>query len=148
MGVKTIACCTDFSDNADKAVAAAGDLAHRFDANLFIVHVLPPVVNPILTEAEWIPPEEAPRETLLMQIQQRLQERYEARMPKGLTPQFMVRDGHVSTEILAFLEEQAVDLVVLGSYGLSGMGLVLFGSVTKRVSQKAPCSVMIVRESE
>ena len=38
-----------------------------------------------------------------------------------------------------------MDLVVLGSYGLTGMGLVIFGSVAKRVARKAPCSVMIAR---
>lgn len=148
MDIKTMACCTDFSEHADRAVTAACDLARRYGATLMIVHVLPPVVNPILTEAEWIPPEETPRETLLMQVQERMQERYGEAASKGITSQFVVLDGHVSTEILAFLEERSVDLVVMGSYGLSGMGLVLFGSVTKRVSQKAPCSVMIVRASD
>jgi len=146
MNIQTIACCTDFSENADKAVAASWDLARRFDATLYILHVLPPEVNPVLTEAEWIPPEEAPRETILMQIEERMQTRYGDGASQGAAPpQYVVLDGHVSTEILAFLEERHIDLVVLGSYGLSGMGLVLFGSVTKRVSQKATCSVMIVR---
>ena len=148
MKMETIVCCTDFSDNADKAVSAACDLARRYGAALLIVHVLPPVVNPVLTEAEWIPPEETPRETLLMQIQERMQERYGEEASQGLKAQYVVLDGHVSTEILAFLEDRKVDLVVMGSYGLSGMGLVLFGSVTKRVSQKAPCSVMIVRATD
>ncbi|MGD9329798.1 MAG: universal stress protein [Desulfobacterales bacterium] len=146
MNVQSVACCTDFSDNADRAVAAAYDLARRFEASLFILHVLPPLVNPILTEAEWIPPETAPRETILTQIEERLQERYAPDASQGVTPHYLVLEGHVSTTILAFLEEQRIDLVVLGSYGLSGMGLVLFGSVSKRVSQKAGCSVMIVRE--
>jgi universal stress protein A len=37
---------------------------------------------------------------------------------------------------------------VVGAFGLSGMGLVLFGSVAKRISHKAPCSVMIVRRKK
>ena len=148
MSIRTIACCTDFSDNADKAVAAATDLARRFDAALYVVHVLPPVVNPVLTEAEWIPPEETPRETVLTQIRERMQNRYGQMPTSGAAPEFIVLDGHVSTQILAFLEDRGIDLVVLGSYGLSGMGLVLFGSVTKRVSQKAGCSVMIVRKGD
>jgi len=148
MNIQTIACCTDFSDNADKAVAASFDLARRLDAALFILHVLPPVVNPVLTEAEWMPPEDMPRDTMLMQIKERMQDRYGDSDTQGVAPQYVVLDGHVSTEILAFLEERRIDLVVLGSYGLSGMGLVLFGSVTKRVSQKAACSVIIVREPQ
>jgi len=148
MNIRTIACCTDFSDNADKAVAASWDLARRFDAALYILHVLPPVVNPVLVEAEWIPPEAAPRETILMQIQERMQERYGDDASQGAAPEYVVLDGHVSTEILTFLDDRHIDLVVLGSYGLSGMGLVLFGSVTKRVSQNATCSVMVVRASQ
>ncbi|MBW1827345.1 MAG: universal stress protein, partial [Deltaproteobacteria bacterium] len=58
----------------------------------------------------------------------------------------VVLDGHVSTEILSYLEENQTDVVVMGSYGLSGMGLVVFGSVAKRITHKAPCSVMIVRK--
>lgn len=146
MDIRTIACGTDFSEHADRAVAAATDLARRYDASLYVIHVLPPVVNPVLTEAEWIPPEEVPRDTVLTQIRERMQDRYGLTPSEGVTPEFVVLDGHVSTEILKFLEEHGVDLAVMGSYGLSGMGLVLFGSVTKRVSQKATCSVLIVRD--
>jgi universal stress protein A len=146
MDIRTIACGTDFSEHADRAVAAATDLARRYDASLYVIHVLPPVVNPVLTEAEWIPPEEVPRDTVLTQIRERMQDRYGLAPSEGVTPEFVVLDGHVSTEILKFLEERGVDLAVMGSYGLSGMGLVLFGSVTKRVSQKATCSVLIVRD--
>jgi universal stress protein A len=42
--------------------------------------------------------------------------------------------------------DEKIDIVVLGAYGLSGVELVLFGSVAKRISHKAPCTVMIVRE--
>ena len=146
MSIRTIACCTDFSENADKAVAAATDLARHYGAALHVVHVLPPVVNPVLTEAEWIPPEEVPRETVLTKIRERMQDRYGRDSSEGVAIEFVVLDGHVSTEILTFLDEHGIDLAVMGSYGLSGMGLVLFGSVTKRVSQKANCSVMIVRD--
>ena len=36
-------------------------------------------------------------------------------------------------------------VIVMGAFGLSGMGLVIFGSVAKRIVHRAPCSVMIVR---
>jgi universal stress protein A len=65
---------------------------------------------------------------------------------KGLVDyRLIVLDGHVSTELINFLDDNPIDIVVLGAYGLSGMGLVIFGSVAKRVAHKAPCSVMIVR---
>ena len=75
-----------------------------------------------------------------------MQEVYGNRIPDGIDAELVVRDGHVSTEIIRFIEETDADLAVVGAFGLSGMGLVLFGSVAKRIAHKAPCSVMIVRQ--
>ena len=75
-----------------------------------------------------------------------MEQNYGSRIGKRINYRLAVLDGHASTEILQYLAAQRVDLVVLGSYGLSGMGLVLFGSVAKRVAHKAPCSVLIVRQ--
>lgn len=144
MSIKRIACCTDFSENAEAAFEVAADLAKRYEATLYVVHVLPPVINPLMTDAEWVMPE-THQESVTVSLEQRMQERYGSRIDPTLASELLVLHGHVSTEILRFLQENGMDLVVLGSYGLSGMGLVFFGSVAKRVSQRAPCSVLIVR---
>ena len=144
MAIHAIACCTDFSDNAHLAVDAAIDLAARYQAKLFIVHVLPPLINPLMMNSGWVPPE-TPREAVILKIEEEMQKRYGARVPHEVDYELVVRDGHVSSEILEFIRAQKVELAVTGAYGLSGMGLVLFGSVAKRVAQKAGCSVMIVR---
>lgn len=145
MAIRTIACCTDFSDNAHRAVTEAIEMAARCIAKLYIVHVLPPLVNPVLLDSGWIPPE-MPRDAVILKIEEQMQQRYGAQVPHEVDYELVVLDGHVSSEILEFIRIQAVDLVVTGAYGLSGMGLVLFGSVAKRVAQKAVCSVMIVRD--
>jgi universal stress protein A len=77
-----------------------------------------------------------------------MQQEYGSRMGEKINYQLVVLDGHISTEILKFLDEHQIDLVLVGSYGLSGMGLVFFGSVAKRIANKAPCSVVIVRQRE
>jgi universal stress protein A len=89
-----------------------------------------------------------PRDSVILKIEEQMQNRYGAQMPHEVDYELVVRDGHVSTEILEFVRTQSVDLVITGAYGLSGMGLVLFGSVAKRVAQKAACSVLIVRAVE
>ncbi len=147
MAVNQIVCCTDFSDHAEVAFQTALDLAQRYDAKLFVVHVLPPVVNPMLTEADLMLPEH-PDENLVVSLNERMQEVYGNRIPEAVDSELVVRDGHVSTEIIRFIEETDADLAVVGAFGLSGMGLVLFGSVAKRISHKATCSVMIVRSKQ
>jgi universal stress protein A len=147
MTIKRIACCVDFSENADFALQRAMELAEKFQARLYVIHVLPPAVNPLETEAEWVIPEE-PKKSLILKIEEKMAQAYGSKISKEIDSELLVLDGHVSSEIIRFLEEKKIDLVVLGSYGASGMGLVLFGSVANRVAHKAPCSVMIVRSKD
>ncbi len=144
MSIKKIACFTDFSENSYKSFQAALELSEKYNAKLYIVHVLPPVVNPLLTDTE-IMVSVSSEKSLFLNIEERMQNEYGGRIKSTIDYELVVRDGHVSSEILNFLEEQDIDLAVMGSYGLTGMGLVVFGSVAKRISHKAPCSVMIVR---
>jgi universal stress protein A len=147
MPIQKIACCTDFSDNAEAAFAAALEMAAKYGAKLYVIHVLPPMVNPLLSDAEYVL--DYPSETsMLPKLQARLEQEFGNRIGKSLDSELVVLSGHVSSEILRYLEEKEIDLVVLGAFGFSGMGLVLFGSVAKRVAQKALCSVMIVRMRE
>lgn len=144
MAVNQIVCCTDFSENAETAFQTALDLAGRYQAKLYVLHVMPPVVNPMLTDTELMLPEHID-ENLVVSLNERMQEAYGSRIPETMDHELVVRDGHVSTELIRFIEETDADLAVVGAFGLSGMGLVLFGSIAKRLAHKAPCSVMIVR---
>lgn len=145
MTIKQIVCCTDFSKNSEMAFKQALDLATQYQAKLYVVHVMPPVINPMMTEAALA---EAPiliDENLVLSLNDRMREVYGQRIPAHLESELLVRDGHVSTEIIHFAEEVDADLVVVGAFGFSGMGLVLFGSVAKRIAHRCHCSVMIVR---
>jgi universal stress protein A len=144
MPIQRIACCIDFSPNADAAFDMALELAAKFGAQLWLLHVLPPAINPMLTDTAW-DVSQASTAALLPQLETRMVDTYGKRVPPTISHEIVVLDGHVSTEILAYLNAHPVDLVVMGSYGFTGMGLVVFGSVAKRVSHKAPCSVMVVR---
>jgi universal stress protein A len=144
MSIKKIACCVDFSENAKAAFETALELAENFQAKLYILHVLPPVFNPVLPDSEYVFPEQ-PKDALIIKVEERIQQEYGSLVGQEVDSRTVVLDGHISSEIIRFLGDEDIDLVVLGSYGASGMGLVLFGSVANRVSHKAPCSVMIVR---
>ncbi len=56
-----------------------------------------------------------------------------------------IASGHEAPEILKTARQQKVDLVLMGSKGLTGLRRLLMGSVAKSVSQHAPCSVLVVR---
>jgi nucleotide-binding universal stress UspA family protein len=53
--------------------------------------------------------------------------------------------GHVSDTIIEFARKEKVDLIVIGNVGRSGVSkLRTLGSVSRSVSERAPCPVMIV----
>ena len=145
MSIRQIACCTDFSKNSEAAFEAAVDLATKYEAKLTILHVLPPVINPVLMDTELILTSET-NKSLLLKLEERMTQEYGDRIDRTIKYEMLVLEGHISSEIINYLEENPIDLVVMGAYGFSGMGLVIFGSVAKRVSHRAPCSVMIVRK--
>ena len=144
MSMKKIACCTDFSENAEAAFVTALEMAKKYGAKLIVIHVLPVAANPVLAEAEWVFPVES-KKSMISELEDRLGNEYGSRISDSVDSELVVLDGHVSSQIITYLEENSVDLVVTGSYGLSGVGLVVFGSVAKRLAHRAPCSVLIVR---
>jgi len=51
-------------------------------------------------------------------------------------------------EIIKFADKEKIDLIIMGTYGRSGLDRFIFGSVAERVVRKAPCPVMTVRIPE
>lgn len=147
MDIKKIACCVDFSNNALAAFKTALKMSGKFGAELYLVHVVPLLIHPYVADTEWIMPD-MPLESIVSSVRERMEQMYVSGLEENTPCEIVVLEGHVSSRILDFLVEKEIDLVITGAYGSSGMGLVIFGSVAKRIAHKAPCSVMIVREKE
>lgn len=145
MTIKKILCCVDFSSNADKAFKTSVDLAEKYGAVLHLIHVVPPVINPLVTDIDIAIPVESSK-AIVKKLEDQMFEYYGRKISNTTNYAIIVKDGHVASEILHYIVDENIDLVILGAYGLSGVELVLFGSVSKRIVHKAPCSVMIVRE--
>lgn len=63
----------------------------------------------------------------------------------GVVVKTRVEVGHPPDRILAVAEEEDVDLIVISNIGLSGFSkLMAVGSVSRTVSEKAKCPVLIV----
>ncbi|MFH1059383.1 MAG: universal stress protein [Pseudomonadota bacterium] len=135
--------CSDFSPHADRALTQAIELAQAGGGRLTVLHVIAPGL-PL------IPGEPPPRrgelsdEEIARKLDAYLRQVYGPRLA-GVKWRAALRRGHPSEEILAHLKQAQADLVVMGSQGLSGMGLVVLGSVAERVSRRAPCTCLVVR---
>jgi universal stress protein A len=48
-------------------------------------------------------------------------------------------------EILKFVKENNIDLIVIGTHGRTGIDRVIFGSTAQRVVRHSPCPVLTVK---
>ena len=109
MRIKKIACCTDFSKNAELAFEAAVEMAEKYNAELDLLHILPPVINPMMSDNEWIIPDDS-QNSLFTQLKTRMEQVYGGRIDKVIKHKLIVLSGHVSTEILKYLKEKQIDI--------------------------------------
>ncbi|WP_323675885.1 universal stress protein [Halorubellus sp. PRR65] len=71
----------------------------------------------------------------------------EAATDRGLTLTTAIRRGLPEEEILAYVEETEIDLLVMGTHGRRGIERYILGSTTERVLRKSPVPVLTVREN-
>jgi nucleotide-binding universal stress UspA family protein len=132
---------TDGSDVASAAADAAIALAGRFDARLDVVHVL---------ELGELPPgvEEAGTDELARAGERATTEVVERATEAGVEATgTIVEDGvPVHRALLDYAEEHDVDCIVMGTYGRTGLGRVVLGSVTERTLRESPVPVLTVHD--
>ena len=138
-----ILCALDFSPLAAAAFRAALELAREEGARLSLVHVYVPG-TPLLPGERPAAAKGLSDRELVQRLRAYMERQYLAQAGE-VDCRLVLRRGHPSVEILAQLEAHPADLVVLGSQGLSGMGLVILGSVAERVVRRAPCDCLVVR---
>ncbi|MGH8474759.1 MAG: universal stress protein [Methylococcales bacterium] len=132
----------DFTAHGDRVARRAADLARLYEAELSICHAVDslPIVESVYGPI--IPYEGDLTTELVSAAEKRL-----ATIAKiyGITEhrQWVVI-GSPKSEILVLAEENQVDLIVVGSHGRHGLGLLL-GSTAGSILHHAKCDVMAVR---
>jgi nucleotide-binding universal stress UspA family protein len=132
-------CPIDFSDSSRGALRYAVAIARHFGATLTVLTVL----DPILSEAAdlEVGPGYLPDDTAL-EVDRFYRETF-VEPPKGVEMAVEVAMGKAATEILRVAREQASDILVISSHGLTGFRKMFFGSTTERVLRESPVPVLI-----
>jgi nucleotide-binding universal stress UspA family protein len=134
---------TDGSERAERAVAAAADIAKSRDARLLIVAAFRD------EDAHWegIQSSRAvskgnlrdAAENVLTRSARHAQESGVAEVEWEAHP------GHPADVLLDVAKDRNVDVIVIGNKGMGGTRRFFLGGVADKVSHHAPCSVMIVK---
>jgi nucleotide-binding universal stress UspA family protein len=130
---------TDGSDGIGRVVEHAIHLARVEGATLHVLHVVDTSVVPLDAHSRSVYDE---LETAGRDSVEEIRDRA---LDAGIHSVDAVRRGTPSREILDYVGENEVDLVVMGTHGRTGLQRTLLGSVTEHVVRLAAVPVLTVR---
>jgi nucleotide-binding universal stress UspA family protein len=146
VNIKKILVPVDFSVQSERAIVYAGSLARMVNAKVLVLHV---VEWPAYwVETSFFPPGFRSKDPF-MDWNQTLRERVETEV-QGLNNNGINAEGHVLTgepfkEIVKFVQENKVDMVVMGTHGRKGFAHAFMGSTAERVIERVSCPVITVK---
>ena len=139
-----IVVAVDFSSHATLALEEAVDIAHKYQARLTVVYVIPQVIF----HPDWATDMEDTIDIsdITEEAQKALTSMVAPYRQKGLMITERVVSGGPYIEIVRLARELGADLIVVGAHGTAHGRPALIGSVAENVMRSAPCSVLTVRE--
>ena len=146
MAFKRILCPLDFSPSSEHAFALAMQLARESGGTLILAHVWEP--SPWIMGEYSISPEvmqdlvdnaEAELKKWCNRAKDLAVKDVQARFFNGVPWDCIVREAEKDT---------AIDIIVMGTHGRTGLKHVLLGSVAEKTLRHAPCPVLVVRGRE
>ena len=164
MNVTKILVPIDYSSQSDRALEWGASLAEKYGARLLLLHVigqasenlsergadrtdtlLPFALdNPSLYRAPGAHGEVMSVDLLEM-AQNDLKDLAIAKLNERLSVSPTVGVGEPAEEIVRLAQHEAVDLIVMGTHGRTGLHHVLLGSVAETVMRTALCPVFTVK---
>jgi len=151
--IKSILVATDASAASNRALKMAAQFAAQHDADLLIVHVIRDMQLPF--EIKEIPELEShqfesfnnAREEIMRKIAETVLRaaREKAEKAGANKVQTAIGTGDPATSILSFAKRRKMDMIVIGTRGLGKLKGKILGSVSRKVSNNAETSCLIVR---
>ena len=140
--VRRILFPTDFSDPAHSAQQYAKLLAEQFGAELHLLHVVSELTMP-LADSLWSMTD-AEQQLRIQHANRRLTEEVGAQWSKEHRTICVVKVGNTVEQIVKYANECAIDLIVIGTHGMTGLSRLLLGSVAEKLVRLATCPVLTV----
>jgi nucleotide-binding universal stress UspA family protein len=140
VSISKIMVTTDFSEISDRALDYAIALARRYDARIYLAHVITPdpfqFAEPQLAQATYEKVRQAAEEGITdILISGKL---------RGVPHEVLLEEGNVWPCLETLIVKNEIDLVVVGTHGHGKVQKLLIGSVAEEIFRKADCAVLTV----
>ncbi len=137
----------DFSEVTDIVISEAIREAKAFDAEVELINVLQYIPEVVLYDNSmpYVPMEE--NHELLEDQHLKLLKKSERRIKdEGIVCSSLLREGVPAPEIITYIKESEIDRVIVGSHGHGALYHLVLGSVSEKIIDKTPCTVVVVKK--
>lgn len=139
VALKTILFGTDFSSCSDAALSYARTIARRYGATLEVAHVMPTRAAMLVLSPEFGMEAALHEDERVQGYVEHLESQLTTIPHHVLTPR-----GRVADELARIIEEQNIDLLVLGTHGRTGVRRLVIGSIAEETFRRVRCPVLSV----
>ena len=147
--IKKILVPVDFTETSEAATSKAIELATLLSAELYLIHVIEdslyygapfnivpegqPAISPSLQEIEGVVKEK------MDSVRNEINNKY------GIMAHTNITSGRVDTEIIDYAKSEHINLIVMGTHGISGFSEVFVGSNAQRVVTLSEIPVLTIQ---
>jgi nucleotide-binding universal stress UspA family protein len=142
LSVKNVLFATDFSATSEAALPYATAICRHFGSTLHIAHVLSDASILMMTGGVDYVSMSTIYEDAHTEAREKL-EQISGRL-EAIPHRNYVRHGQVWENLAGIVEDEKIDLIVLGTHGRTGLGKLLLGSVAEDILRHSPCPVLTV----
>jgi len=129
----------DGSENSKKALLQACDIAKNYQSNLILVYVVDkPLSLNLLDRKEYLKILRNFGEKVLINGKQ-------SANLEGIDATTVMKEGNITTEIVKLAKNKKCNLIIVGSKGLGKTARFFLGSISNKLANNSPCSILIVK---
>lgn len=134
--INNILLLTDFSPVSTAAFHYALSVARRFEAKVYVAHVVePPLVAP-------------PSAAFYEAAREEAEKRFDALLNEGelndVLHEFVLSEGPLARVVEKLVREKRIDLIVVGTHGRKGFRKMILGSIAEEIYRKTACPVLAI----
>lgn len=129
----------DGSKYSEKALLHACDMAKNYQSHLILVYVVEKSIPVNLLDRKGY------LEILRKFGNKILIEAKKTTALQGVDSKIIMKEGNIANEIVKLAKKEQCNLIIVGSKGLGATLRFFFGSVSNKLANNSPCSILIVK---
>jgi nucleotide-binding universal stress UspA family protein len=129
----------DGSKYSEKALLHACDMAKNYQSRLILLYVVEKLIsiNPLDRKAYL--------EMLRKVGNDVLVKGRKTALKQGIDSKIVIKEGNIANEIIKLAKKEQCNLIIVGNQGLGATARFLLGSISNKLANNSPCSILIVK---